>query len=173
MPDPRLFETELAALHEASFAWALSCCGRERNVAEEVLQEAYLKVLDGRARFEGRSTVKTWFFGVIRMNAHEYRRFFVRRLFRSDEVPAELADSSRGPDSELSMRRRAEVVARALVRLSVRQREVIHLVFYEDLTIAEAAGVMGVALGSARQHYERGKHALASLLGDVEPGRHR
>ena len=58
-----------------------------------------------------------------------------------------------------------ELVA-ALDRLSSRQREVLHLVFYQDLTIADAAEVLGVSVGSARMHYERGKAQLRRLLGE-------
>jgi DNA-directed RNA polymerase specialized sigma24 family protein len=50
--------------------------------------------------------------------------------------------------------------------LSPRQREVLHLVFYQDLTIAAAAGVLNISIGSARVHYERGKAQLRRLLGD-------
>jgi RNA polymerase sigma factor (sigma-70 family) len=53
---------------------------------------------------------------------------------------------------------------RCLQQLPARQAEVLHLVFYQDLTINEAANVMRVGIGSARQHYERGKARLRTLL---------
>jgi DNA-directed RNA polymerase specialized sigma24 family protein len=62
---------ELELLHADSFGWALSCCRQRKDDAEEVLQTAYIKVLDGRAKFEGRSSFRTWFFGVIRRTASE------------------------------------------------------------------------------------------------------
>jgi RNA polymerase sigma-70 factor (ECF subfamily) len=42
----------------------------------------------------------------------------------------------------------------------------LHLVFYQDLTIAAAADVLGISLGSARVHYERGKAQLRRHLGE-------
>lgn len=175
--DARTFEHDLAALHKASFGWALACCGRDPHVAEDVLQDVYFKVLDGRARFDERSSLKTWLFGVIRMTAREHRRWSVLRVLRGPDSrmgaddAREIADSRRAPDSEAAARQRAEHVARALTRLADRQREVLHLVFYEDLSIAEAARVMGVSLGTARQHYERAKHALSAILDTRETTR--
>ena len=74
-------EDELERLHPASFGWALFCCDRRREEAEEVLQTAYLKVLDGRASFNGWSSLRTWFFAVIRRTAWEQRR---RRWLREN-----------------------------------------------------------------------------------------
>ncbi len=53
----------------------------------------------------------------------------------------------------------------ALADLPTRQREVLHLVFYEELTIAAAAELLGIGVGTARTHYERGKAALRLTLG--------
>src|SRR2546425_4260061 len=73
------FKVELEKLHSASFGWALSCCGRDRAEAEEVLQMVYLKILEGKARFRGESSLKTWLFAVIRKTAAtEYRRRLLR-----------------------------------------------------------------------------------------------
>ena len=52
----------------------------------------------------------------------------------------------------------------ALQHLPARQRETLHLVFYQELTLNEAAKVMSISIGSARQHYERGKKRLRELL---------
>jgi RNA polymerase sigma-70 factor (ECF subfamily) len=64
-------ERQLEAMHAQAWGWALACCARDREWAEEALQSAYLRVLSGRARFDGRSSVRTWVFGVIRFAREE------------------------------------------------------------------------------------------------------
>ena len=56
----------------------------------------------------------------------------------------------------------------ALAALSQRQSQVLHLVFYQELSLAEAAQVMHVSLGSARTHYDRGKRRLRELIENQE-----
>ncbi len=158
---------ELASFHAASFGWALACCNRDGSQAADVLQQAYWKVLEGKARFEARSSLKTWFFGVIRMTAMENRRSILR-FFRRGESEVDLteapASSSSAPDKSAIRKEASSSLAQTLPKLAARQREVLHLVFYEELTIAEAAVIMGVSIGSARQHYDRGKKKLHDLL---------
>src|SRR5256714_15517138 len=72
---------ELEKLHRASFGWALSCCHRDHAEAEEVLQTVYLKIFEGKARYRGEASLKTWLFAVIRKTAiGEYRKRLVRNL---------------------------------------------------------------------------------------------
>ena len=156
-------EAELERHHADCFAWAMACCRRDRTEAEDVLQTSYLKVLDGRARFAGRSSLKTWLFGVIRRTALEHRRWRALRRFRSGSLAGRVDPSPDAATAVGNSESAARLVS-ALATLTARQRELLHLVFYQDLTIAEAAGVLGISIGTARTHYERGKHRLRKLL---------
>ncbi len=163
----------LIASHSASFAWAMVCC-RDRELAEEVLQSVYVKVLDGHARHDGRSSFRTWLFAVIRNAARDRRRrrwwsAVLRLEFQAlAELPAatDVARRAGADPDELSM------IRAALRELPPRQRQIAHLVFYEDLTVADAAKVMGVSVGTARQHYARAKETLRVLLQPLRNSTH-
>ena len=159
-------EQQLERYHADCFAWAMSCCRGDRAEAEDVLQTSYLKVLDGQAVFGGRSSFRTWLFGVIRRTAAEHRRRRVlRRLWWARPLEAvALVDPAARPDAVVGRSESAARLAATLATLPRRQRDVLHLVFYQDLTIREAAEVLGVSLGTARVHYERGKSRLRQRL---------
>jgi len=152
---------QLEELHTASFGWALSCCRQNHAEAEEVLQTVYLKILQGKASFDGQSKLQTWLFAVIRNTAISERR---KTLVRSIATPP--FENTIDARSQIELER-SEVQQRfqvALQRLPARQRETLHLVFYQELSLSEAAQVMRISVGSARQHYERGKKRLRELL---------
>ena len=161
---PDELEAWLERLHTESFGWALSCCSGDRVRAEDVLQNSYLRVISGRAVFGERSRFRTWLFGVIRRVAHEDNRRIRTERARTVvlEHPAAqmVADQGARPDEFES----AHALQAALAQLPERQREIVHLVFYQDMSIAEAAEVMEISVGSARTHYERGKARLRGLL---------
>lgn len=157
-------KAELEALHQASFGWALHCCRRNHAHAEEVLQMVYLKILQGKASYRSEASVKTWLFAVIRKTAiSERRRHLVHALKSVAGMRSETPEPDR-PDAELERSEMQQRFQRALLRLPERQRETLHLVFYQDLSLSEAAEVMNVSVGTARQHYERGKKRLREAL---------
>ncbi|MGB9119910.1 MAG: RNA polymerase sigma factor [Candidatus Angelobacter sp.] len=168
--DKNELHDELERLHPASFGWALWCCDHRRDEAEEVLQAAYLKVLEGGAHFEGRATLRTWFFSVVRRTAWEQRRRrWARELLLGRWLTQQPALAPHpAPDEALRSSEESHALLRMLAKLPARQREVLHLVFYQDLTIEEAAKVLNISLGTARIHFERGKTRLRSLLAQEE-----
>lgn len=169
--DPDI-KPQLEALHADAFVWAVACCHGDRVEAEDVLQTTYLKIADGRARFGGRSSFKTWLFGVVRNTARELRRRRTARrlLLLKWDAPVSTQPS---PDEAVASAQLAAHLRTVLDGLSDRQREVLELVFYHDMTVEEAAGVMDVSVGTARTHYDRGKKAVGARLEELARGEGR
>lgn len=153
-------------LHQASYGWALSCCSHDPAEAEDVLQTVYLKILEGRARYKGKAAFKTWLFSVIRKTAADSRRAKrLRRLgflrFKGISVQAAPA---RSVERDQTVSDTRDLLQKALAELPRRQREVLLLTYYSDLSLEEAAKVMGLSIGSTRTHYHRGKKKLREWL---------
>jgi len=152
--------------HAACYGWALRCCNNCIEEAEDVLHNVYLKILDGRAQYEERSSFKTWVFSVIRNTAtDEHRRRWLQKLglvrYKNNGKPdcyyPEPAESLDRPHLQSLFRE-------AIEKLPRRQRDVLHLVFYQDLTLQEAADILEISIGATRTHYDRGKQRLRQDL---------
>jgi len=164
--DRSQLRTHLEGLHRESYGWALCCCRRDAAQAEEVLQRVYLAVLEGKAKYRGGASPKTWLFAIIRRTAaDERRRNWLRGLrlgryfLRNGPAGAE-----ERPEERIDRDERRALFLVALDKLPARQREVLQLVFYHDLSLSEAAEAMDVSVGSARTHYDRAKQALREKL---------
>ena len=160
---------QLKELHQESFGWALRCCVGCQEEAEDVLQTVYLKVLEGKAAFKGKSTFRTWLFSIIRFTAIDAMRRSKARQKKLDLVKVEWERTTANveqPETEVQESSADDLATfqQILNALPGRQREVLQLVFYHDCTIAEAASIMGVSLGSARTHYERAKATCRKKL---------
>jgi RNA polymerase sigma factor (sigma-70 family) len=162
-------ESELRALHQEVFRWALYCTDFNRDLAKDAVQQTYLKIVEGTAYFGGKSSLKTWLFGVVRLTARELRRgqerYIVGATHESDELPDEIEELPEETFAELDWDYvDAEAVERALTELSLLQREIVYLVFYRDMPLSEIALVFDVSIGTVRKQYHRAKARLAELL---------
>lgn len=162
-----------------NYLWALFCCRQNSEMAFEVLQITYLKILEGKAKYSGTSAFKTWIFSVIKNTAIDTfnderkreRKFsklnnrFSTNNGRNKEKELQIAiEYNRFATISLEKDNQTELLEEALNQLSERQKEIIMLVFYWDFTIEKSAEIMRISIGSARTHYERGKSNLRSIL---------
>jgi RNA polymerase sigma-70 factor (ECF subfamily) len=156
---------QLEKHHRSSFGWALNCCGRNRVEAEEVLQIVYLKILEGKAQYRGEASFKTWLFAVIRKTAaNERRKSLLRRIIVDARKERMASSQVVDPVGELEHSETQARFRNALDQLPRRQRETLHLVLYEELSLREAAEVIGISIGAIRRHYARAKKRLRDLL---------
>jgi RNA polymerase sigma factor (sigma-70 family) len=157
--------------HEAAVgAYLARRVGRDR--AEDLLGEVWVAALGSRATYDRAfPDAGPWLFGV----AHNV----LRRHWRSRQVEEPMADvtglaSTLDPWTAVDDRVNAEsVLRRALALLRPQQREIVTLVAWEDLTVADAGRAIGVPPGTARRYLHEARAALrnapgvAALLADL------
>ncbi len=140
--------------HREAYLWARQCCSFDEDLAKDVLQQVYLKILEGKAKLKEEEKAKTWIFSIIRYTAIDQLRKAGKLV--SMEGDEEIADFEEEVDST-----DYEAIIRLLPRM---QQEVILMVFYHQMTIGQSAEVLQISLGTARTHYERGKKKLKELI---------
>ena len=160
--NPHISRSALEAIHSQVFGWALSRCDYDQAVAEDLMQQAYIELLTGKARFEKRSSLKTFVFAVVQNLARSRYRRIASRLRLVQAAGAEIAEASAQPVEPEENASLWEAVQ----TLPQRQRDIIELVFCRDMTIKAASNVMGVTTGTGRVHYERAKKALRKKLSE-------
>jgi len=164
--NPHVSRSALEAIHGQVFGWALSRSGYDTVVAEDLMQQAYVELLTGKARFDNKSSLKTFVFAVVQNLARSrYRRNASRlRLIQAAGTGiVEEAVQPVEPDESAAL-------WKAVQELPQRQRDIVELVFCRDMTIEQAARVMGVTTGTGRVHYDRAKKTLKMKLANTGAG---
>lgn len=138
--------------------------------AEDYTQEIFLRVHRHLARFNGRSTLKTWIYRVALNHCRSRlsrRRFFFQPLAEEqddDVAGVQLVETRRGPEDLAMASDAARQVAEALRRLKPVFREAVVLRDLEGLTYEEIAEVLKVRIGTVRSRIARGREQLRLAL---------
>jgi RNA polymerase sigma-70 factor, ECF subfamily len=138
-----------------------------RDAADEVLQEAFLRLVRSRHQLAAVDNLLAYLLVVVR---HEAARYLARRGREAERrTPLTGTDLFEvASDREGKARETADAVAAALSRLGSEQREVVELKIYGGLTFREIAEITGVALPTAASRYQAALKRLREWLeGDL------
>ena len=146
---------------------------RDHAVAEELAAEVMVGIWRQAARYEGRSSLETWVFGIAHNKAVSWLR--KRREEGMPEGAADaLVDERADPEAEADASSVTDMMSRLIQRLSVEQQAALQLTYYQDMPLEQVADAMGCPVNTvktriyyARQHLMRmladeGIHALAA-----------
>ena len=150
---------ELLLRHRESLTLFLFGYVRNMDDAEELMLDAFAVAAARTSAYAGRSSFRTWLFGIGRHLA--MRRLRSRREPLSPEQDDAGADS---PELELMRSERDRQLYEALGRLNPEYRQALYLLFFEDMNSEEAARVMGKTRKQVYNLTERGKKALRTEL---------
>jgi RNA polymerase sigma-70 factor (ECF subfamily) len=159
---PRIFRFVLASV-------------RDRDAAETLTQDCFLRAYQARHRFRGDASVSTWLMQIainlVRDFARSRRIRFWQRVKDTAVDYASLTDGLAGhgtsPEAQTVAKEQIDAVWRATGKLSERQRTVFLLRFVEDMELLEIANVMGVTEGAVKVHLFRAVHTVRERIGGM------
>lgn len=142
--------------------------------AEDLAQEAFLRLHRALPGFRGESSIATWLYRTttrlaidhLRRERLKRRIFFFRRTEEGEDLIEQVADQRRGPEGELQERQAMRRLRRALGLLSPRQRAVFVLRHHEGLPLQEIARLLDLETGTVKSHLHRAVTLLRQELAD-------
>jgi len=147
------------------FGFARRMLGEEQ-AAEDALQEALLGLLRTAANYDGRESLRTWVFRILRNKIVDQYRKRGRDLVVSDADPEAASFKPNGHWKDMDFQpwnesaELLEVVRLCMEQLPHNQREALQLKAVEELSATEAAEVLGVSVANFRQILHRGRASV-------------
>ena len=161
--DPRTFDQVYDAYRGRIFGYLLRLL-RNRPLAEDLLQETWLRVARNAHRLHADSRLEPWLFRIAHNLVMSHRRRAILYLDRLDQLRRQEPEAPTTPFEASVHTEIRSNLERALGDLKPAQREVLLLVGVEGLGPSEAAHVLGVAPATLRKRLERARTALAEAL---------
>lgn len=168
--DPDLMDRLIDLYQHRLLRYLMFLTGK-REVAEDLFQETWVRVLMRGAQYNGKARFDTWLFTIARNLVIDLAR---KRTMASledmndrgeDDRPFEIADHDPTPFEQFRARENSAEVSAVLLGLEPNYREVLVLRFYEDLSLDEIAAVTRAPLSTVKSRLYRG---LASLKPEIE-----
>ena len=163
--DRSAFEAIYHRFHRPLAAYLLRLIGRPQAV-DELVDDTLLVVWKSAGRFDGRSRLSTWIFGIAYRKALKHFERQRREARRSGEVEGEPVAPGDDPERRHARRELARQVLAALDRLPAEQRGVVMLTYYQGLSYPEIAEVMDCPLGTVKTRMFHARRKLARLLAE-------
>ena len=175
--DPEAF-ARLVAIHEGMVYNLAARLLSDPEEARDLAQDVFLQVYRQLARFEGRSSLRTWIYRIVVNTSRNRRRWWKRRvrdrscnlddLSARDE--ARLVHAEASPHVRLEQREKGRRVQAALEKLSFDHRAILLLREVEGLSCEEVSRALGIAEGTVKSRLARAREAFRAALAKVDEG---
>jgi RNA polymerase sigma-70 factor (ECF subfamily) len=166
--DPDLLDRLIEQYQHRLLRYLVYLAGN-RELAEDLFQETWIRVLERGHQYDGKHEFSTWLYAVARNLTIDYLRkkspVSLDGLME-DEEHAPLEPEDKGPAAweVVAQHEQAERINEALVGIPAEYRETVVLRFQEGLALDEIATVTGARLGTVKSRLYRGLNMLMSRL---------
>jgi len=173
---PELLDTLIELYQHRLLRYLLFLTGK-REVAEDLFQETWMRVLLRGSQYNGKARFDTWLFTIARNLVIDLSRKRVMASLdemsegKEDDRPFEVAMSGPSPLDQFQSRENCAEVGEVLLKLEPSYREVLVLRFYEELSLEEIATVTRAPLSTVKSRLYRGLAALKPEMEELRSSR--
>jgi RNA polymerase sigma-70 factor (ECF subfamily) len=163
--DPDLLDRLIETYQHRLLRYLIYLTGR-RDLAEDVFQETWLRVLERGSQYDGHHEFGTWLFAIARNLFIDYLRreqpASLDGLANSDDAaPFDLPATNSPSALDVALQHEQnEQISSGIQHLPPKHREALVLRFQEEMRLEEIAGVIGVPVGTVKSRIYRGLTAL-------------
>ena len=136
---------------------------RQREMAEELVNESLLDVWRQAGRFEGKSSVSTWIYSIAHHKAVSRLRR-IREHALDDGAAEKIEDTAPTPDMRAEEGDMARLLKATMDKLSFDHREVIQLAYYQEFSVQEIAEVLDLPENTVKTRMFYARQRLKALL---------
>lgn len=171
--DPKAFDELIHRYSSAAYAFLIQYV-RDRETAEDLTQETFVKVWRNLSRFDTTKSFRTWMFTIAKNTAYDWLRrkkpiLFSALMDDSGKNPLDTIESSGLlPIEFLSKEDDMLVINQALEKISESHRSLLHLVYRESLSLREASEILGEPYNTVKSRHLRAVQALRKEFGAPE-----
>jgi len=171
--DPELLDRLIERYQHRLLRYLVFLTGN-RELAEDIFQETWIRVMERGKQYNGKSKFDTWLFAIARHLVIDWSRKKTTASLEAlqeqfgNEHAFDVASTGPSPFDAVTTRENSESVQVALRRLDSLHREVLVLRFHEELSLEEIAAVTGAPLSTVKSRLYRGLAALKPAFSEAE-----
>jgi RNA polymerase sigma-70 factor (ECF subfamily) len=154
---------------DRTYNLAFRICGN-REEAEEVTQDAFLKVFRSLKGFKMKSSFATWLYRIVYNTAISYVRNKKKGILSLEDFPAEAADfaGKNISEEEAEKEYRNALVNFALQKINEEERGLISLFYYEEMSTEEISDFTGISKSNIKVKLFRARQKMLEIIEKVE-----
>ncbi len=137
---------------------------KDIHTAEDIFQDVFIKVNQKLATFKGNSSIKTWIIRITINTCKDYlKSAWNRRVVPMMEYQEEAIVSEMDYD-DVEKQDTKELIKNTVLSLPAKYKEVVLCIYFQEMTITEAAHILNIAEGTAKSRLSRARMKLKSML---------
>ena len=131
---------------------------------DDILQDTFIIAYKKREKFEGRSALRTWLYGIAKNRCMHHRRGLARFLNFKEKLESTPVAPSQSPHKSLEVSRELHLVESVITSMTFKQREVFVLYELEEMEGPQIADLLGIPIGTVWTRLHKARQVFQARL---------